>query len=265
MENKIQEKNAESLNSLEAKELKQNQHFTEAPARYTEAKLIKEMEEEGIGRPSTYAMIIDTIQQRGYVSLDKASPSSKTKVFFPTDQGKLTVEKLDEFFSSIINVKYTAQMENKLDEIATGKNDEVAILEQFWKKFTPLLDHAYENMEKIQPEKVGETCPKCGGELVYRTSRYGKFISCNNFPKCRYTRQLEDKEKEKPEPTGKKCPECGGELLKRKSRYGTYFLGCSHFPDCHYMETLDGEKIVAKATRYQRMTKRKTTKKKGSK
>ena len=233
---------------LAAEELKANQHFTEPPARYTEARLIKQMEEEGIGRPSTYAMIIDTIQQRGYCELKKNSASSKTKVFFPTEQGKLTSEKLDEFFSSIINVKYTAEMESELDDIAEGTADETAVLQNFWNRFTPLLDHAYENMEMIQPEKVGETRPECGGDLVYRTVKYGKFISCMNFPTCRYTRQIEDKTKEKPEPSGKFCPECGAELLKRKSRYGTYFLGCSNFPECRHMETLEGEKITAKAS-----------------
>ncbi|MEE3488104.1 MAG: type I DNA topoisomerase [Bulleidia sp.] len=233
--------------TMKAVEIKPNQHFTEPPARYTEAKLIKEMEEDGIGRPSTYAMIIDTIQARGYVELKRATTTSHTRVFFPTEQGTLTVEKLDEFFSSIINTKYTADMEKDLDEIAEGKRDETQTLVEFWNKFTPLLDEAQEKMEKVAPEPVGEKCPECGGDLVYRNGRYGRFISCSNFPKCRYTRQIE--QKEKPEPTGKTCPKCGGELLKRKSRYGTYFLGCSNFPDCHYMETLDGKEIVLKYDR----------------
>ena len=231
---------------LTPEELKANQHFTEPPARYTEARLIKALEEEGIGRPSTYAMIIDTLQARSYVSLEKTTASGKTKVFRPTPQGTLTTEKLDEFFEDIINVKYTAEMETMLDEIAEGNRKETETLRSFYDRFTPLLDKAYENMEKIKPEKVGETCPECGGELVYRTGRYGKFISCSNFPKCRYTRQSEEKEKEAPEPTGKICPECGGELLKRKSRYGTYFLGCSNFPKCRYMESLKGESIAAR-------------------
>ena len=242
---------------IEAKELTKNQHFTEPPARYTEAKLISKMEEEGIGRPSTYAMIIDTLQLRRYVSLEKSTPSSKTKVFFPSEQGILTVEKLDEFFSSIINVKYTAEMETELDEIAEGKVNEVDTLTRFWNQFTPLLENAYSNMEKIQPEKVGEACPECGNELVYRNGRYGMFISCSTFPKCRYTRKIEQEEKEKPEPTGKICPECGKELLKRRSRYGTYFLGCSGFPGCNYMETLEGEKIVPKKATYRRRPTRK--------
>ncbi len=254
--------------ALTPAELTPNQHFTEPPARYTEARLIKALEEDGIGRPSTYAMIIDTIQARNYVTLEKTSEKSRTKVFRPTDQGTLTVEKLDEFFSDIINIDYTAHMENELDQIAEGNMDEIETLRSFYNRFQPLLDKAYEGMDKLEPEKVGETCPECGGELVYRTSRYGRFISCGNFPKCRYTRQIEDKEKEKPEPTGKPCPQCGSELLKRKSRYGTYFLGCSNFPDCHYMESLTGEKIVsrfARSTSAKKTTKRRSTKPKAGK
>ncbi len=239
----------EENEQLKADEVKGTQHFTEPPARYTEARLIKALEEDGIGRPSTYAMIIDTIQARGYVSLEKTSEKSRTKVFVPSAQGELTVEKLDQFFSSIINVRYTAEMENKLDSIAEGDADEIEILRNFWERFTPLVDKAYADMEKLAPEKVGEKCPECGNELVYRNGRFGRFISCSNFPSCRYTRKIEIKEKEKPEPTGKMCPDCGHELLKRKSRFGTYFLGCSNFPACHYMENLNGERIVSKKDR----------------
>ncbi|MBR4456312.1 MAG: type I DNA topoisomerase, partial [Solobacterium sp.] len=232
---------------LTALEMKPNQHFTEPPARYTEAKLIKELEEQGVGRPSTYAMIIDTIQDRGYVRLDYSTEKSKTKVFFPTEQGTLTVEKLDEFFSSIINVKYTAQMESDLDRIAEGEVDEVATLRNFWNEFTPLVDHAYKNMEKMKPEEVGENCPDCGSPLVYRNGRFGKFISCSGFPKCKYKRKIEAADKPAPEHTGRSCPKCGeGELLKRQSRYRTYFYGCSRFPACDYMEKLDGTVIEPK-------------------
>ncbi len=247
---------------LNAENVTPTQHFTEPPKRYTEASLIKKLEEDGIGRPSTYAMIIDTIQQRGYVTLAPVKEKSRTKFFTPTEQGILTTDKLDEYFSSIINVSYTRDMESELDEIAEGKREEIPTLRTFYDKFTPLLDTAYEKMEKIAPEKVGEICPECGGELVYRNSRYGKFISCSNFPTCRYTRSLVTKVKEQPEPTGKICPECGKELLKRKSRFGTYFLGCSGFPKCHYMENLDGEKIVSKKDKAaSKTTKKKTTKK----
>ncbi|MBR3350077.1 MAG: topoisomerase DNA-binding C4 zinc finger domain-containing protein, partial [Solobacterium sp.] len=127
--------------------------------------------------------------------------------------------------------------------------NEIEILRNFWERFTPLVERAYADMEKLAPEKVGEICPDCGSELVYRNGRFGRFISCSNFPKCRYTRKIEVKEKEKPEPTGKMCPDCGHELLKRKSRFGTYFLGCSNFPACHYMENLNGERIISKKDR----------------
>lgn len=234
-----------------------DQHFTEPPLRYSEARLIKEMEELGIGRPSTYSTIIDTIQARGYVELKKPTASAKTKVFFPTEQGELTTAKLDEFFSSIINVQYTAQMEDELDLIAEGKEDNIAALQTFWAKFDPLVNDAYEKMEKIKPEEVGEKCPECGNELVYRNGRYGRFISCSNFPTCKYTRKIEiDKPKAVAEPTGKMCPKCGSELLKRKSRFNTFFLGCSAYPKCQYMETLDGVTIEPK---------KKTTKKRGKK
>ncbi len=245
---------------LNADAVRSDQHFTEPPARYTEARLIKEMEEDGIGRPSTYAQIIDTIQERGYCELKPAGKKSRTKVFFPTEQGTLTVEKLDEFFSGIINTEYTARMENDLDGIAGGQMDELAILGAFWQKFVPMLDKAYEQMEKLAPEKTGEVCPECGGELVYRKGRYGKFISCSNFPKCRYTRNIEETPKEKPEPAGKVCPECGGELLKRRSRYNTYFLGCSNYPSCKHMETLEGEPIVPKGKGSRKTSGRRKTK-----
>lgn len=243
--------------SYNASKVNADQHFTEPPLRYSEARLIKEMEELGIGRPSTYSTIIDTIQARGYVELKKPTDGAKTKVFFPTEQGELTEEKLDEFFSSIINVKYTAQMEDELDMIADGKEDNILALQNFWNKFNPLVDNAYEKMEKIKPEEVGEKCPECGNELVYRTGRYGKFISCSNFPLCKYTRKIEsDKTKKVAEPTGKMCPKCGSELLKRKSRFNTYFLGCSAYPKCNYMESLDGVPIEPK---------KKTSKKRGKK
>ena len=258
---------------ISAESITPTQHFTEPPKRYTEASLIKKLEEDGIGRPSTYAMIIDTIQARGYVTLAPVSEKSRTKFFTPTEQGTLTTDKLDQYFSSIINVSYTRDMESELDEIADGTREEVPTLRSFYDKFTPLLETAYEKMEKVAPEKVGEICPDCGGELVYRNSRYGKFISCSNFPTCKYTRSLVVKEKEKPEPTGKMCPECGKELLKRKSRFGTYFLGCSGFPKCHYMENLEGERIISKKdkaaankkTAKKTSTKKSTTKKKTSK
>lgn len=217
---------------LEHVQLDGKQHFTEPPARYSEARLIKEMEEKGIGRPSTYAMIIDTIQARGYVSLEKASEGSKTKVFFPTEQGILTDKKLQEFFSSIINVSYTANMEKDLDEIAEGQRDNIQELREFYDQFMPLLDHAYENMEKKELERTGETCPECGSELVYRNGRYGRFISCLNFPTCRYTKAENEENNE----TDEVCPNCGSKLVMKKGRFGS-FLACSNYPDCKYIKS----------------------------
>ena len=213
------------------------QHFTEPPLRYSEARLIKTLEEFGIGRPSTYAMIIDTIQARGYVTLEKSSDGSKTKVFIPTEQGELTCRKLDEFFNDIINVMYTANMESELDEIAEGQRDYVQLLQLFWDKFIPLVDHAYTNMEKKELEKTGEVCPYCGKDLVYRQGRFGKFISCSGYPECKFTKKIEKPASEQPVLTDQVCPECGAFLLHRKSRYGTYFFGCSNFPKCKFIKS----------------------------
>ncbi|MBR4470046.1 MAG: type I DNA topoisomerase [Erysipelotrichaceae bacterium] len=224
---------------LKCKEIKKEQHFTEGPSRYTEAKLIKALEEEGVGRPSTYATIIDTIEKRNYVEYKKASDSGKTKYFFPTKQGILTDEKLREYFLSVINIKYTAQMESELDEIAENKIDSLEALKEFYDRFQPLVDSAYEQMEKVQPEKTGEICPECGGDVVIRSGRFGKFKSCINYPTCKWHESLV--KKEEPEEVGRNCPQCGKPLLKRKSRYGNYFIGCSGYPKCNYLEAIEGE------------------------
>ena len=235
--------------SLTALEVKPERHETVPPARYTEAKLIRELEEQGIGRPSTYAMIIDTIKDRGYVELK--DPRARNSVFIPTDQGKLTVDKLTEFFAkSIMNIKYTAEMETELDEIANGDKDEVVTLHRFWDEFIPLLDKAYEQMEKVKPEEVGEKCPDCGSELVYRNGRFGRFISCSTYPKCKYHRSIVTADKPAPERTGRPCPKCGkGELLKRAGRRNSFFYACDQFPKCDYMESLDGVEIIPKRKR----------------
>jgi len=225
---------------LKANNIEKIQHFTEAPSRYTEAKLIKALEEEGVGRPSTYATIIDTIIKRNYVELKKASESGKSKYFFPTEQGVLTDEKLREYFLDVINIKYTAKMESELDEIALDKLDNVEALRTFYNQFDPLVKSAYEKMEKKEPEKTGEVCPECGGEVVIRNGRFGKFKSCINYPTCKWHDSLV--KKEEPEDVGRTCPECGSPLLKRKSRFGNYFIGCSNYPKCKYLESIEGEK-----------------------
>ena len=214
-------------------ELEGKQHFTEPPLRYSEARLIKEMEEKGIGRPSTYAIIIDTLQARGYVSLERPSEGSKTKVFIPSEQGELTDAKLQEFFKDIINVSYTAGMEHHLDEIAAGKRNNIEEVRTFYNEFEPLLENAYEHMEKKELERTGETCPECGSELVYRIGRYGKFLSCINFPTCRYTKSENEEENTESEEV---CPKCGSKMVMKKGRYGS-FLACSNYPDCKYIKS----------------------------
>jgi DNA topoisomerase-1 len=206
------------------------QHFTEPPLRYSEARLIKAMEENGIGRPSTYAMIIDTIKKRDYARLEKSSQTSKSRVFIPTEQGILTTRKLDEFFSSVINVKYTANMESQLDEIAEGKMDKLTSLNEFYNPFMELIDNAKENMEKIEPVKTGELCPECGGDLVIRKGKYGEFIACSNYPTCKYHHDIDGEN----DTDYGICPECGNKLVEKRGRYGK-FIACSNYPECKYI------------------------------
>jgi len=220
---------------LKAKAIEKNQHFTEAPARYSEAKLIKALEEEGVGRPSTYATIIDTIVKRAYVELKKASESGKTKYFYPTEQGILTDEKLREYFLSVINVKYTANMESELDEIALDKLNNVKALQEFYDAFQPLVDNAYEKMEKKELEKTGEKCPDCGGDIVIRNGRYGKFKSCINYPTCKYTDNILDESIKSDEE--KLCPNCGSKMIIKKGRFGAFYA-CSKYPECKTIQPL---------------------------
>ena len=209
---------------LESKKVEKTQHFTKPPARYSEAKLIKEMEELGIGRPSTYAMIIDTIQTRGYVELvDKA--------FKPTETGILTSDRLTQYFNDIINVEYTAKMEHELDEIAEGEDDYVSALQSFMDVFQPLLDDAYDKMEVVAPKKTGEKCPECGHDLVERRGRYGLFVACENYPECKYIK----KDPVEVEYTGEECPKCGGEMVYKNGRFGR-FEACSNYPECKYIK-----------------------------
>jgi len=205
------------------------QSFSNPPLRYSEARLIEALESKGIGRPSTYAMIIDTIIERMYVTLEKGE-SSKTKVFIPTEQGFLTDSKLKEHFESIINVDYTAQMESELDHIAEGNQDHVEALTRFYNLFTPLITQAYETMEKIAPVEVGRDCPLCGNPLVQRKGRFGPFIACSTYPTCKHIEKIE-KEKEEPQFTGEMCPNCGSPLVTRKGRFGP-FVACSNYPTC---------------------------------
>ncbi len=210
---------------LESKDVEKTQHFTKPPARYSEAKLIKELEELGIGRPSTYATIIDTIVTREYVEIID-------KTFKPTESGILTNNKLVEFFDTIINVEYTALMEKDLDSIAEGHQNYVSALSAFEDKFEPLLEKAYGDMEQVQPEKTGETCPECGGDLVIRKGRYGTFIACSSYPTCKYVK----KEAEEVRYTGEDCPKCGAKMVFKKGRFGE-FEACSSYPTCKHIKS----------------------------
>lgn len=206
---------------LVADEIVKDQHFTKPPARYTEAKLIKAMEELGIGRPSTYASTISTLTQRGYVKIIE-------KKLNPTEVGITTTDKLQEFFSDLINVKYTAKMEEDLDKVAEGKKVWYKILESFYKEFEPEVENAFDKMEKKEDEETGEVCPNCGKPMVIKNGRYGKFEACSGYPECKY---IKPKEKA-PQVEVCDCPKCGGKIVERKTKRGKVFYGCSNFPKC---------------------------------
>ena len=206
---------------LAKEEVVKEQHFTKPPARYTEAKLIKEMEELGIGRPSTYAKTIDTLKERNYVNIEE-------KKFVPTEIGIETTDKLQEFFSDLINVKYTAGMESELDEIALGKLVWNDVLKDFYNIFEPRVEKAFDDMEKIPPKETGEICPECGNKLVIRKGRFGEFTACSNYPECKYIKKVPKVEK-----IIMDCPECGeGKIIEKTTRRGKVFYGCNNYPKC---------------------------------
>lgn len=202
--------------------LNPQQHFTQPPPRYSEATLIQALEKFGIGRPSTYAPIISTIQARGYVERE----GSKLK---PTEIAFTVNDLLVEYFPDVLEVNFTAEMEHDLDDIANGKQDWVAVLKNFYGTFEPRLEHAKADMPEVntEPEKVGRDCPTCGHELIIRWGRFGKFISCSNFPECKYTEPYLEK-------IGVTCPKDGGEIVMRKTRRGRVFYGCEHYPNCDF-------------------------------
>lgn len=219
-------------NIIVSNDIIKEQHFTKPPARYTESSLIKDLEELGIGRPSTYVTIMSNIKDRGYVVL-------KEKKFYPTDIGIEVTDKLQECFSHIINVEYTANMENDLDNIADGKVEGVKVLSSFYKEFDSALEEAFEKLEKKEPTKVGEDCPNCGHPLVIRRGRYGEFIACSNFPECKYIKAEENKITEICD-----CPNCDGKIVEKKTKKGKLFYGCNNYPKCKtaYWDLPIGEK-----------------------
>jgi DNA topoisomerase I len=203
--------------ALDLVQLLPAQHFTEPPPRYTEATLVRALEEYGIGRPSTYAPIMSTIQQRGYVE-------RRDGRLYPTEVGIVANDLLVEYFPNYIDVGFTAKMEEDLDLIASGTKEWVPVLHEFYDPFSSTLAQAQEHMPTVQvsQEPTGEVCPQCGHPLLYKHGRFGKFIACSNYPACRYHQGIQAK-------TGAKCPQCGGDLVEKRTRRGRTFYGCSNY------------------------------------
>jgi len=215
--------------------LRPEQHFTEPPPRYTEASLVKTLEEHGIGRPSTYASIISTLQAREYVELDK-------KRFKPTDVGRVVNKFLTEHFSRYVDYDFTANLEDELDAISRGEKEWIPLMKDFWGPFKALVDDKEVSVQRkdVTQEAMDEECPKCAKPLSIRLGRRGRFVGCTAFPECDYTRNLgEDGESTEPEKVeGRNCPDCESDLIIRHGRYGK-FIGCSNYPKCKHIEPIE--------------------------
>ncbi|TXK77458.1 type I DNA topoisomerase [Paenibacillus sp. N3.4] len=210
--------------SLQKQAVDPKQHFTQPPPRYTEARLVRALEEMGIGRPSTYAPTLETIQKRGYVAIEE-------KKFIPTELGELVIQLMEEFFPEILDVEFTAHMEEELDFVEEGKEDWVKVLESFYTSFEKRLEFAEEEMKEIeiQDEVSDEICEKCGKHLVYKMGRFGKFLACSGFPDCRNTKPII-------KDIGVTCPTCHtGKIVERRSKKGRVFYGCDQYPTCDFV------------------------------
>ncbi|MDM5226228.1 type I DNA topoisomerase [Cytobacillus sp. NJ13] len=206
------------------KDIEPKQHFTQPPPRYTEARLVKTLEEQGIGRPSTFAPTLDTIQKRGYVALDN-------KRFVPTELGEIVHELMIEFFPEILDIEFTAKMEKDLDYVEEGKVYWVKIIDEFYGDFEKRLEKAEKEMQEVEikDEPAGEDCEQCGNPMVFKMGRYGKFMACSNFPDCRNTKPIV-------KDIGVKCPKCKeGNIIERKSKKRRIFYGCDRFPECDFI------------------------------
>ncbi len=234
MENAILPALKEKQN-LNFKELKPEQHFTQPPARYSEASLVKALEEYGIGRPSTYAPTISTIIAREYVEKDES------KKLFPTEIGKLVNDVLVEHFSKIMDYKFTAKIEEDLDEIAEGRKQWVPVIQEFYEPFADNLKNKETEVNKkdLTEQKTDEICEKCGKPMIIKLGRFGKFLACSNYPECKNTKQMgSDGKPEKPEETDEICEKCGAKMIIKTGRYGK-FLACSAYPECKNIKNLD--------------------------
>jgi len=208
--------------ALDLADLFPEQHFTKPPSRYTEATLIKALEENGIGRPSTYAPILSTIQDRDYVVKEKGQ-------LRPNEMGFVVTDLLAEHFPDIVSPDFTARMEEKLDEISSGGVKWVPVLKAFYDDFAPLVEKAYENMPRVKPaaEPSDETCEKCGSPMVIKRGRFGKFLACSNFPACRNSKPIQTR-------IEADCPKCGGKLVEKRTRKKKTFYGCGNYPQCDF-------------------------------
>lgn len=232
--------------ALDCRKLEPKQHFTEPPPRFTEATLVKALEDNGVGRPSTYSTIVETVQARGYVT-------QRERRFVPTEIGTAVNDLLVEHFPKIVNLDFTATMEGDLDKVADGNEDWVALLRGFYGPFADELESAQEKLPKLelQEEPTDEICPNCGRPMVIKTGRFGKFISCTGYPQCKTTKPIV-------KDTGAKCPKDGGAILERRSRKGRTFYGCANYPECDFVSwdrvvaepcPVCGSYVVAKARR----------------
>ncbi|MCA1294235.1 type I DNA topoisomerase [Paenibacillus sp. alder61] len=213
-----------SGDKLGVEEIEPKQHFTQPPPRYTEARLVKTLEELGIGRPSTYAPTLETIQKRGYVAIEE-------KKFVPTELGELVIEQMEQFFPEILDVEFTAHMEGDLDHVEEGSEDWVRVLGEFYETFEKRLEVAEEEMKEIEieDEVSDEICEKCGKPLVYKLGRFGKFLACSGFPDCRNTKPIV-------KDIGVTCPKCKeGHVVERRSKKGRVFYGCDRYPECDFV------------------------------
>jgi len=215
-------------------EIKPRQHFTQPPPRFSEASLVRELERNGIGRPSTYADILSKLRNREYVTVEE-------RRFQPTELGTIVVDLLVESFQRIMDIDYTAKVEDRLDFIESGKEEWTAALQRFWDRFTEELEKAQAEMRDVKREEIetDEVCEKCGKPMVIKWGRFGRFLACTGYPECKTTKQIkkdgEIAETIEPEPTGEDCPKCGKPLFRRTGRFGP-FVGCSGFPDCKYIQ-----------------------------
>lgn len=210
------------------------QHFTQPPSRYTEATLIKTLEKEGIGRPSTYAPTLDTIQRRNYAQKDE------NKKFQPTEMGNIVTDLLVKHFPKIVDIKFTAQMEEDLDKIAQGETAWVPVLKDFYGPFKENLKKKYEEVSKkeITEEKTKKVCPKCSKPLVVKLGRFGKFLACSGFPKCKYTEPLGEEKELKEKYSGITCDKCGAPMVIKHGKFGP-FLACSAYPKCKNIKPIE--------------------------